>query len=176
MTGEAARRGCDSAAGTLFAPAPGESARNRGRGIAAPPRPGASGNMPRKRILVVEDNPLNMELVCVVFESHGYETWQARTGAEALERLGTGKPDLIVMDIQLPGLDGLTLTKRLKQEPATRDIPVLALTAHAMKGDRDRILEAGCSAYIQKPIDIKELTSQVARLLQGDAPPVRKAP
>jgi CheY-like chemotaxis protein len=127
--------------------------------------------MPRKRILIVEDNPLNMELVCVVLESHGYETWQARTGAEALERLGTGKPDLIVMDIQLPGLDGLTLTKRLKQEPATRDIPVLALTAHAMKGDRDRILGAGCSAYIQKPIDIKELTNQVARLLQEDAPP-----
>jgi CheY-like chemotaxis protein len=132
--------------------------------------------MPRKRILIVEDNPLNMELVCVVLESHGYETWQARTGAEALERLGTGKPDLIVMDIQLPGLDGLTLTKRLKQEPATRDIPVLALTAHAMKGDRDRILGAGCSGYIQKPIDIKELTNQVARLLQEDAPPVCTAP
>jgi CheY-like chemotaxis protein len=132
--------------------------------------------MPRKRILIVEDNPLNMELVCVVLESHGYEAWQARTGTEALERLGTGKPDLIVMDIQLPGLDGLTLTKRLKQEPATQDIPVLALTAHAMKGDRDRILGAGCSGYIQKPIDIKELTNQVARLLQEDAPPVCTAP
>lgn len=132
--------------------------------------------MPRKRILVVEDNPMNMELVCEVLEAHGYEVWQATSAAEALERLKRVKPDLILMDIQLPGLDGLALTKRLKQEPATRDILVVALTAHAMKGDRDRILEAGCCGYLPKPIDIKQLTSQVARLLREDVANARQTP
>ncbi|MGH7363986.1 MAG: response regulator [Candidatus Methylomirabilales bacterium] len=132
--------------------------------------------MPRKRILVVEDNPMNMELVCEVLEAHGYEVWQATSAAEALERLTRVKPDLILMDIQLPGLDGLALTKRLKQEPATRDILVVALTAHAMKGDRARILEAGCCGYLPKPIDIKQLTSQVARLLREDVANARKTP
>jgi len=124
--------------------------------------------VPRKRILVVEDNPINMELVCDVLEANSYEVWQATAAPEALERLKTGKPDLILMDIQLPGMDGLSLTKRLKQEPATRDIMVVALTAHVMKGDRERILEAGCCGYIPKPIDIKELTSRIARLLRDD--------
>ena len=132
--------------------------------------------MPRKRILVVEDNPMNMELVCEVLEAHGYEVWQATAAAGAQERLKRGKPDLILMDIQLPGLDGLALTKRLKQEPATRDILVVALTAHAMKGDRDRILEAGCCGYLPKPIDIKELTSQVARFLREDGRNFCKSP
>lgn len=132
--------------------------------------------MPRKRILVVEDNPLNMELVCNVLEAHGYEVWEARGAAQALERLTTGKPDLILMDIQLPGVDGLALTRRLKQDPGARDIPVVAVTAHAMKGDRERIMEAGCCGYIQKPIDINELTNQVGRLLREDAPQVRKTP
>ena len=132
--------------------------------------------MPRKRILVVEDNPMNMELVCEVLEAHGYEVWQATSAAEALERLKRVKPDLILMDIQLPGLDGLALTKRLKQEPATRDILVVALTAHAMKGDRDRILEAGCCGYIPKPIDVKDLTNQVARFLREDGADVCEKP
>ena len=132
--------------------------------------------MPRKRILVVEDNPMNMELVCEVLEAHGYEVWQATSAAEALERLKRVKPDLILMDVQLPGLDGLALTKRLKQEPATRDILVVALTAHAMKGDRDRILEAGCCGYLPKPIDIKQLTTQVARFLQDDGRNFCKSP
>ena len=132
--------------------------------------------MPRKRILVVEDNPMNMELVCDVLEANRYEVWQATAAPEALERLKTGKPDLILMDIQLPGMDGLALTKRLKQEPATRDIMVVALTAHVMKGDRERILEAGCCGYLPKPIDIKELTSRVARLLGDDAAMARKTP
>lgn len=131
--------------------------------------------MPGKRILVVEDNPLNMELVCEVLEAHGYEVWQATAAAEALERLKAGLPELILMDIQLPGLDGLALTRRLKQDPATRDIQVVALTAHVMKGDRERILEAGCCGYIPKPIDIKELTSEVARFLHDDASKVRRS-
>jgi len=132
--------------------------------------------MPPKRILVVEDNPMNMELVCDVLEAHGYEVWQAAAAAEALERLKTGKPDLILMDIQLPGLDGLALTRRLKEDPATREILVVALTAHAMKGDRERILEAGCCGYIPKPIDTKELTSHVARFLHRDGAKVCEKP
>jgi len=130
----------------------------------------------RKRILVVEDNPMNMELVCEVLEAHGYEVWQATAATEALKHLTTGRPDLILMDVQLPGLDGLALTRRLKQDPATRGILVVALTAHAMKGDRDRILEAGCCGYIPKPIDIKELTTQVARFLRDDAANVCENP
>lgn len=132
--------------------------------------------MSRKRILVVEDNLMNMELVCEVLEAHGYEVWQATAATEALKHLTTGSPDLILMDVQLPGLDGLALTRRLKQDPATRGILVLALTAHAMKGDRDRILEAGCCGYIPKPIDIKELTTQVARLLREDGADVCEKP
>jgi CheY-like chemotaxis protein len=129
-----------------------------------------------KRILVVEDNPMNMELVCELLEAHGYEVWQATAAAEAVERLKAAKPDLILMDIQLPGLDGLALTRRLKASPATRDIRVVALTAHAMKGDRDRILEAGCCGYIPKPIDVKDLTDQVARFLREDGPNACETP
>lgn len=132
--------------------------------------------MPRKRILVVEDNPMNMELVCEVLEANGYEVWQATSATGAQERLKRGNPDLILMDIQLPGLDGLAFTKRLKQNPATSGILVVALTAHVMKGDRERILEAGCCGYIPKPIDIKELTTQVARLLRDDAANVCETP
>lgn len=132
--------------------------------------------MPAKRILVVEDNPLNMELVCELLEAHGYEVWQATAAAEALERLKAGRPDLILMDIQLPGLDGLALTRRLKQDPGTRDIRVVALTAHVMKGDRERILEAGCCGYIPKPIDINQLTAKVADFLRNDGAPVCETP
>jgi CheY-like chemotaxis protein len=129
-----------------------------------------------RRILIVEDNPMNMELVRNVLEARGYEIWEARAAAQALERLATDTPDLILMDIQLPGVDGLALTKRLKADPVARDIPIVAVTAHAMKGDRERIMEAGCCGYIQKPIDIHELTNQVARVLQEDPAPVRKNP
>ncbi len=123
-------------------------------------------------ILIVEDNPMNMELVRDVLETSGYTVRGATSAAEALEVLKETVPDLILMDIQLPGLDGLQLTRTIKQNPRTKDIIIVALTAHAMKGDRERILEAGCSGYIPKPIDTRELCQEVGRYL---APPERPA-
>jgi len=114
-------------------------------------------------ILIIEDNPMNMELARDVLEANGYEVRGAASAAEALEALKETVPRLILMDIQLPGLDGLELTRMLKQSPRTRDIIVVALTAHAMKGDRERMLEAGCSGYLAKPIDTRALCREVAR-------------
>ena len=118
-----------------------------------------------RTILIVEDNPMNMELARDVLEANGYRVRGATSAGEALEALQESLPDLILMDIQLPGLDGLELTRTLKQDAATKDIIVVAMTAHAMKGDRERILEAGCSGYIAKPIDTRALSREVARLL-----------
>ncbi|MFQ5840305.1 MAG: response regulator [Candidatus Methylomirabilales bacterium] len=119
-------------------------------------------------ILVVEDNPINMELVCDILESHGHTILRAPEGNEAMRLLRDHHPDLILMDIQLPGLDGLEITRMIKKDPKTKDITVVALTAHAMKGDRERILEAGCSGYIPKPVDTRELPRRVAQYLPGD--------
>jgi CheY-like chemotaxis protein len=114
-------------------------------------------------ILVVEDNPMNMELAADILEASGYEVACVSGASEALEVLKKTLPALILMDIQLPELDGLALTRTLKKDPRTKDIVVLALTAHAMKGDRERILEAGCSGYITKPIDTRALCREVAK-------------
>lgn len=116
-------------------------------------------------ILIVEDNPMNMELARDVLEANGHEVCAVHSAAEALEVLTESSPDLILMDIQLPGLDGLELTRTLKRDPKRKDIIVVALTAHAMKGDRERILGAGCSGYIAKPIDTRQLCREVARHL-----------
>jgi len=118
-----------------------------------------------RTILIVEDNPMNMELARDVLEANGYRVQGAASAGEALQALQESLPDLILMDIQLPGLDGLQLTRTLKQDADTKDIIVVAMTAHAMKGDRERILEAGCSGYIAKPIDTRALSREVARLL-----------
>jgi CheY-like chemotaxis protein len=116
-------------------------------------------------ILIVEDDSMNMELARDVLESSGYQVCGVDSAAEALQVLKEALPDLILMDIQLPGLDGLELTRTLKQDPRKKDIIVVAMTAHAMKGDQERILEAGCSGYIAKPIDTRELCREVARHL-----------
>ncbi|MFQ5882412.1 MAG: response regulator [Candidatus Methylomirabilales bacterium] len=116
-------------------------------------------------ILVVEDNPINMELVCEILEAQGHTLLQAPAGSQAMKILQDNHPDLILMDIQLPGLDGLALTRIIKKDPKMKDITVVALTAHAMKGDRERILKAGCSGYIPKPIDSRELASRVEQYL-----------
>jgi len=113
--------------------------------------------MSGETILVVEDNPLNLELVTDVLEVHGYRVLQAASASEAFEHVRAGVPDLILMDIQLPGLDGLTLTSILKDDPATRGVPVVALTAHAMRGDEEKARQAGCDGYIPKPIDTRQL-------------------
>jgi CheY-like chemotaxis protein len=113
--------------------------------------------MERDAILIVDDNPVNMKLIRVLLAGEGYEVRTASDAVEALAVLNDFHPGLILMDIQLPGIDGLELTRRLKAEPATRHIPILGLTAYAMKGDEERILAAGCDGYIPKPIDTRAL-------------------
>jgi len=117
------------------------------------------------RILVVEDNPMNMELAVDLLELRGHEVFSATTGQEALEISCREKPDLILMDVQLPGMDGLAVTKKLKENPETSGIPVVALTAHAMKGDEERMLSHGCAGYIPKPIDTREFPRAVEEFI-----------
>ena len=120
-------------------------------------------------ILVVEDNPINMKLVRDILQSNGYRVVESTTGEEALDALKFIHPNLILMDIQLPGMDGLRATRLLRGNPETRDIPVIALTAHVMKGDEIRAKEAGCAGYIPKPIEPGEFPRQIAAFLHGDA-------
>jgi CheY-like chemotaxis protein len=121
--------------------------------------------MPGEPILIVDDNVMNLKLIRVLLAGEGYEVRVASDAAEALAVLRTFHPRLILMDIQLPGIDGLELTRRLKAAPETRNVIVLALTAYAMKGDAQRMLEAGCDGYIAKPIDTREFPATVARFL-----------
>ncbi|MEW5762232.1 MAG: response regulator [Bacillota bacterium] len=121
-------------------------------------------------ILIVEDNPLNAKLVRDILQAHGYKTKEAATAADGLEMVRQERPDLILMDIDLPGMDGLEATRALKADPATRDIPVLAVTAYAMRGDAEKALAAGCDDYISKPIQLKEFLSRVKLLLGGKSP------
>lgn len=121
--------------------------------------------MAGERILLVEDNPQNRRLAQFLLNSRGYIVYEATTGEEALELAEAHLPDLILMDLQLPGLDGFAATTILKENAVTTDIPVIALTAYAMKGDREKALEAGCNGYITKPIDTKEFLMAVSRTL-----------
>jgi len=116
-------------------------------------------------ILIVDDNPVNLKLVRVVVSGEGREVRGAADAAEALALLRTFHPRLILMDIQLPDMDGLELTRRLKADPATAAIPIVAVTAYAMKGDEEKMLAAGCAAYVSKPIDTRRLGALVSRLL-----------
>jgi two-component system, cell cycle response regulator DivK len=113
--------------------------------------------MPAKSILIVDDNPVNLKLIRVLLAGEGYDVHTAGDADGALRVLKNSSPQLILMDVQLPGIDGLELTRRLKADPATRDIKILGLTAYAMKGDREKILAAGCDGYIAKPIDTRAL-------------------
>ncbi|HEY3303483.1 MAG TPA: response regulator [Candidatus Binatia bacterium] len=125
--------------------------------------------MPREPILIVDDNPVNLKLVRVLLAGAGYDARTASDAEEALEVLREFRPKLILMDIQLPGMDGLELTRRLKANPETRGIVVLALTAYAMKGDDKRTLEAGCDGYISKPVDTRTLPATIEQYLSRDA-------
>lgn len=116
-----------------------------------------------RMILVIDDSPANLKLIRVLLTAEGYEVLMAPDAESALTLLSTSRPQLILMDLQLPGMDGLALTRRLKSEPATRDIPIIAITAYAMKGDEDKAREAGCDGYITKPIDTRALPAVVAR-------------
>jgi two-component system, cell cycle response regulator DivK len=114
-----------------------------------------------KTVLVVEDNDLNMKLFCDLLEAHGYGTVQTRDGSAVLEMARAHRPDLILMDIQLPEVSGLDVTRWLKSDDDLRAIPVIAVTAFAMKGDEERIRDGGCEAYIAKPISVARFMSTV---------------
>jgi CheY-like chemotaxis protein len=124
--------------------------------------------MAHESILIVDDNPVNMKLVRVLLTGEGYEVGIAVDANEALAALKSSQPDLILMDIQLPGIDGLELTRRLKADPTTRHIKIVGLTAYAMKGDEERILAAGCDGYIPKPIDTRTLPNLIAGYLKAE--------
>lgn len=119
----------------------------------------------QKRVLIVEDNDLNMKLFHDLLEAHGYETLQTKDGMEALRLARQHRPDLILMDIQLPEVSGLEVTKWIKEDDELKTIPVIAVTAFAMKGDEEKIREGGCEAYIAKPISVAGFLQTVQRFL-----------
>jgi two-component system cell cycle response regulator DivK len=123
--------------------------------------------MDRRTILYIEDNPENRLLVRRVLEVEGYRVIEANSGNTGLQKAETMAPDLVLMDINLPEIDGYELTHRLKQMPQLAGVPVVAMTANVMKGDREKTLAAGCDGYIQKPIDVDQLPLQIARFLQA---------
>lgn len=127
--------------------------------------------MSATRILIVDDHVPNLKLAAEVLRWSGYETDLAVDAEAALDRIRQAPPDLILMDIALPGTDGLTLTRRLKAGDATKGIRIIALTASAMKGDEQKALDAGCDAYITKPLDTRKLADQVDECLGRGAPP-----
>jgi two-component system, cell cycle response regulator DivK len=114
-----------------------------------------------KTVLIVEDNELNMKLFNDLLQAHGYNTLKTSNGIEALELVKAHLPNLIIMDIQLPEVSGLEVTKWIKDDPALRHIPIVAVTAFAMKGDEDRIREGGCEAYLSKPISVAKFLETV---------------
>ena len=121
-----------------------------------------------KTVLVVEDNELNMKLFHDLLEANGYNIVQTRNGLEAIDLARTHRPDLILMDIQLPEVSGLEVTKWLKDDPELKAIPVVAVTAFAMKGDEERIRQGGCEAYVSKPISVPKFLETIKTYL-GDA-------
>ncbi len=130
-------------------------------------RPSAADSQPTgKTVLIVEDNELNMKLFNDLLEAHGYGTLQTRDGLDALRLAREHHPDLILMDIQLPEVSGLEVTKWIKEDDGLRDIPVIAVTAFAMKGDEEKIRNGGCEAYLAKPISVSTFLETVERFLK----------
>src|ERR1051325_6144442 len=129
-------------------------------------------------ILIVDDTPVNLKLTRILLAAEGYKVLTAGSAEEALEMLRNHHPQLILADIQLPGIDGLEMTRRIKRDPATRDIAVVVLTAFAMKGDEQKAIEAGCDGYITKPIDTRTLGERVRAYLSSGSgePPRRRRP
>lgn len=121
-----------------------------------------------KTILIIEDNPLNLELTRDLLEAAGFSVLTAEAAEEGVQLARRMHPDLVLMDISLPGMDGLEATRALKSDPVTGSIPVLALTAHAMKGDEERAHDAGCAGYLTKPIDTRSFCQVVAGYLPGE--------
>jgi two-component system cell cycle response regulator DivK len=127
---------------------------------------GQRGNLKlAKTVLIVEDNELNMKLFHDLLEAHGYDTVGTRNGVEAIELARTHRPDLILMDIQLPEVSGIEVTKWIKDDPELHRIPVVAVTAFAMKGDEERIRQGGCEAYLSKPISVAKFMETIRSFL-----------
>jgi two-component system cell cycle response regulator DivK len=120
-----------------------------------------------KTVMIVEDNELNMKLFHDLLEANGYRTIQTRNGTEALDLARNHKPDLILMDIQLPEISGLDVTRWIKEDETIRHIPIIAVTAFAMKGDEERIRAGGCEAYLSKPISVAKFIETVRHFLGG---------
>lgn len=126
--------------------------------------------MTQTKILVVDDNQDNRELVVKVLRNRGFTVVEAVDGEDALAKADAERPALILMDISIPKIDGYEVTRRLKEERGLKEIPVVALTAHAMKGDRELALAAGCAGYIPKPINVREFPEQILAFLKKGAP------
>ncbi|MBU6319108.1 MAG: response regulator [Alphaproteobacteria bacterium] len=131
-----------------------------------------------KKVLVVEDNELNMKLFCDLLDAFGYETVQSRDGLRAVDLTREHRPDLIIMDIQLPEVSGLDLTRWIKDDASIADIPIMAVTAFAMRQDEQHVREAGCEAYMSKPIQMMPFINTVNQLtsLRGASPARASAP
>ncbi len=119
----------------------------------------------KEKILIVEDNPQNMRLLEMTLRPQNYTLLKATDGEEALDMAVSERPDLIIMDIQLPKMNGLEVTKRLRENPAFNHTPIICLTAYAMKGDKEKFIEGGCDAYLSKPINTRELPGVIAEVL-----------
>ena len=123
--------------------------------------------MPKERILIVDDNELNLKLLRWLLEKNGYEVHTAGDAKTARASVRAVRPRLVLMDIQLPDIDGLQLTREFKADPDLRDIPVVAVTSYAMKGDRQKSVDAGCDGYITKPIDTRQFPLEIEKYLRG---------
>ena len=122
----------------------------------------------KKTALIVEDNALNLKLMRDLLEASGIDTLQTKDGTRALEMVREHRPDIVLMDIQLPDVSGLDVTRQLKADAELRDIPIIAVTALALRGDEERVLEAGCDAYISKPISVASFLDEVRNFLGED--------
>jgi CheY-like chemotaxis protein len=131
--------------------------------------------MAGETVLIVDDNLANLKLVRILLAAEGYDVRTATDAQEAMDVIRGARPRLILMDIQLPGMDGLELTRRLRSDPKTRDTLILALTAYAMRGDEQRARDAGCDGYIPKPIDTRALPGVIAGYLAGAPAPAPEA-
>lgn len=116
-------------------------------------------------ILIIEDNPTNLYMLTFILEKHGYRVLQAENGEEGITVARKQRPALILLDIELPVMDGYEVARQLKDDPECRDIPIVAVTSHAMVGDRERILAMGCEGYIEKPINLETFLDEMARHL-----------
>ncbi len=119
------------------------------------------------KILIIEDNELNMKLFNDVLKAHGFKTIRAMTGSEAFDIIERESPNLILLDIQLPGISGFEVARRIKSHEASKNIPIIAVTAFAMRGDEDKILDSGCNAYLPKPISINSLINTITQYIGG---------